>query len=246
MSTNRFQRWAIACLSVIAITQPVWANPVVTDSRIIFNAPPPPTDQGAPRGRSQGGASRGSCEQYQELTALVPTPEGRVWGLTASEHPTLWFYLPSALTADVAIEFVLQDATDQELYRTQFTSDTQPGLIRLAVPDTAPAMEPDKPYFWTLAIYCNPARPSESVFVQGTVQRLRLTPNQQRQFAAAAPLERSRLYAASGLWYDSLTMLADLRATDPAQAETAWLELLRQVGLEAVAEQPIAPCCTPQ
>lgn len=243
MSTNRFQLWAIACLSAIAITSPVRATPL--NSGITFNAPPPPTDQGAPRGRSQGGASRGNCEQYQNLRALVPTIEGRVWGLTVSEHPTIWFYLPSALTSDVAIEFVLQDATDQEIYRTEFTAtDTQPGLIRLAVPDTAPAIEPDKPYFWTLAIYCNPTRPSESVFVQGTVQRSRLTSDQQAQLTTAAPLERSRLYAASGLWYDSLTTLADLRAIDPTQAETAWTDLLQQVGLEAVVEQPISPCCT--
>lgn len=220
------------------------AGAVPPNTGITFNAPPPPTDQGAPRGRSQGGASRGDCTQYQQLTALVPNTEGRVWGLTASTHPTIWFYLPSALTADTAIEFVLQDASDQELYRTQFTATTQPGLIRLSVPNTAPALELDKPYLWTLAIYCNPARPSDSVYVQGIVQRPPLTSDQQRQLATATPLERSRLYAASGLWYDSLTTLANLRVTNSTQAESAWAELLRQVGLEAMAEQPISACCT--
>jgi hypothetical protein len=245
--------WMI-CLGLVASQPPLLANPPqanppqanpsIAPSQIIFNAPPPPTDQGAPSGRSQGGASRGNCEQYQGLRAIVPSSEGRVWGLTASEHPTIWVYLPSALTAETAIEFVLQDATDQELYRTQFTTDTQPGLIRLAVPETAPAIEPDKSYLWTLAIYCNPLQPSDSVFVQGNVQRSRLTPEQQSQLAAATTLERSRLYAALGFWYDALTTLADLRQTDPTQAETAWNELLQQVGLEAVADQPIASCCT--
>ncbi|NJL19852.1 MAG: DUF928 domain-containing protein [Leptolyngbyaceae cyanobacterium SM1_3_5] len=237
--------WMATCLGLMANQPPLLANPSIVPSPIIFNAPPPPTDQGAPRGRSQGGASRGNCEQYQSLRAIVPSSEGRVWGLTASEHPTIWVYLPSALTA-TAIEFVLQDATDQEVYRTQFTADTQPGLIRLAVPETAPAIEPGIPYFWTLAIYCNPARPSDSVFVQGSVQRSPLTPEQQAQLVAATSLERSRLYAAFGFWYDALTTLADLRQTDPTQAETAWNELLQQVGLEAVADQPIASCCTPR
>lgn len=236
----------LACLGLVATPLPAnaQANPPIAPSPIIFNAPPPPTDQGAPRGRSQGGASRGNCEPYQGLRAIVPSSEGRVWGLTASEHPTVWVYLPSALTAETAIEFVLQDATDQELYRTQFTATVQPGLIRFAVPETAPAIELDKPYFWTLVIYCNPVRPSDSVFVQGTVQRSTLT-SEQQTLLAADPLERSRLYAEFGFWYDALTTLADLRQTDPTQAETAWNDLLQQVGLEAVADQPIGSCCTP-
>lgn len=222
-----------------------WAIP--QHNNWVANAPPPPTDQGAPRGRSQGGASRGNCEQYQQLTALVPTVEGRVWGLTASEHPAFWFYLPSALTTNVSIEFVLQDKADRELYRTQFTpTDTQPGLIQLKVPETAPAIEPGQSYVWTLAIYCDPDQPSELVFVQGSIQRTSLTTDQQRQIAAAAPLERSRLYSEFGLWYDALATLGDLRQTNSAQTEAAWNALLQRAELEAVSNQPIVSCCTPQ
>ncbi|MBD3885420.1 DUF928 domain-containing protein [Phormidium tenue FACHB-886] len=246
--------WTIGltCLSTIAPAQPLWANFQATEaieSQIIFNAPPPPTDQGSPTGRSQGGASRGQCQQYQSLTALVPVSQGNVWGLTTREHPSFWFYLPSALTAETSIEFVLQDETDQELYRTSFTApDTQPGLISLAVPTTAPALEIDKAYSWTLVFYCNPAKPSESVYVQGSIQRTDLSPQQQAQLRATTPLEQARLYAADGIWYEALATLADLHRAQPNQPDikTAWTALLKQVNLESLAEQPISSCCTPE
>lgn len=242
MNINPFQHGAIALFSMITLLLPAWATPL--PNSVIFNAPPPPTDQGAPRGRSQGGASRGNCIQYQQLTALVPTTEGRVWGLTASAHPTFWFYLPHPLTADATLEFALQDATDQELYRTQFkAAGTPSGLIHLTVPTTAPAIESNQPYFWTLVIACNPTQPSESVFVRGTVQRVSLTPTQQRQLATASDLERSRLYASFGLWYDALTSLNELRETNPDQANAAWRSLLQQGGLEVVSDKPISSCC---
>ncbi len=240
---NRFQVGVIACLSTLAVALPAGATSQPTD--LIFNAPPPPTDQGAPGGRSQGGASRGDCKQYQQLTALVPRTQGRVWALTANEHPTFWFYLPSALTAQATVEFALQDATDEEIYRTQFTAtDTQPGLIHLTIPNTAPVIAPNKPYLWTLTISCNPARPSDSVFVQGTIQRASLTPEQQRQITTATPQERSRLYARLGLWHDALTSLGELRQTNSTQSIADWSALLQQGGLGAVSNQPVSSCCT--
>ncbi|NJR41008.1 MAG: DUF928 domain-containing protein [Leptolyngbyaceae cyanobacterium CSU_1_4] len=234
---------AIAGLGFVIDPQPLRANPALP---MIFNAPPPPTDQGSPRGRSQGGASRGSCQKYEALTALVPTVQESVGGLTTIAHPTFWFYLPSSLTAETSIEFVLQDATDQEIYSTLFKApDTQPGLISLSVPTTAPPLEIGKSYSWTLVLYCNPAKPSDSVYVQGTVTRTLSSPEQQTQLAAATPLEQARLYAAAGIWYEALTTLAELQRSQPNQAQTtaAWTELLQQVNLESLKAQPISPCC---
>jgi len=97
-------------------------EPQLSGNQVVFNAPPPP-DQGAPEGRQQGGASRGgTCyEQYGELTALVPITNGVVWSLTSSEQPTLWFYLPSPLTASASVEFVLQDETNDYVYETSIS-----------------------------------------------------------------------------------------------------------------------------
>ncbi len=212
-------------------------------------APPPPPNQGAPSGRRRGGASRGPCQQYEALTALVPVTGELVWGLTAAERPTFWFFVPEMLAAELPVEFVLQDEADNYVYKTTFTvPETRPGVVSLSVPPAAAPLEIGKPYHWTFSISCDPEKPSASVFVQGSVQRVSLEPVLQRQLAAATPRERVALYAANGIWHEAVTAIAELRRAEPNDSTltAAWADLLRQVELEAIAQQPIVNCCTPE
>jgi hypothetical protein len=166
--------------------------------------------------------------------------------LTASAHPTLWFYLPAPLTADTAVELTVQDSRDRDIYSTRFTSpNTASGLMAIAIPTTADSLEVDQSYQWTLAVYCDPGRPFASVSVSGTIQRVALSPTQQAQVEAATPLQQASLYAAEGIWYDAFNTLATLRPTAANQPQftTSWTELLRQGNLEPLATQPLTTCC---
>jgi hypothetical protein len=211
----------------------------IDQSQVIYNAPPP--DLGNPDGRQRGGASRGPCRNYESLTALVPLTDGKVWGLTASAHPTVWFYLPHPITTDTSIEFTVQDRSDHIVYNTRFTlSETPAGLMQIALPATATPLEVGKSYQWTLAIYCDAARPFASVSVSGSIQRVELNPARHTQIEAATPLEQARGYAAAGIWYDALNALATLHPTAAQHPQflTIWTELLRQGNLDTVATQP--------
>lgn len=216
------------------------------DTQIIFNDPTPP-QQGSPSGRQRGGASRGPCRQFESLTALVPTTKGVVWGQTVSDRPTVWFYLPNALTEKTPIEFVVQDAADNYLYNTRITAPgTQAGLIKVALPATAKPLAVGQPYFWTLSVYCNPNKPSEAVFVKGMIQRVGSDATLQKRLPASTPLDQVRLYAANGLWYDALDRLAELRQTQPRdrQLTSIWADLLKQANLGNLTTTPFSPCCT--
>ena len=209
--------------------------------------PPPPPDQGSPSGRHRGGASRGPCLKYEALAALVPVTGGFVWGLTSAERPTFWFFVPEPLTAELPIEFVLQDEADNYVYKTtRKMPKMQPGVVSISVPSTAKPLEIGKRYRWTFSIACDPARPSASVFVQGSLQRMALDPVLERQLEAATLRERVDLYAANGIWYDALTNLIQLRQTNPEDASLVrdWKSFLESVGLEAIAQKPIVQCCT--
>jgi hypothetical protein len=210
-----------------------------------FNAPPPP-DQDAPSGRSRGGASRGACEKYYEsVAALVPVTDGFVWGLTASEHPTFWFHLPE--TSELPVEFVLQDERDNYIYRTTFTMPAmKSGVVSIPLPPTVPALETGQRYFWTLAVYCDPQSPSNSVFVQGSVGRIALDSQLQRQIEAAPPLDRVAIYADNGIWHDALTTLGREYQQNPndSAVTTAWTNLLEQAELDTFTSDAIVPCCT--
>jgi len=214
-------------------------------SQIVFNAPPPP-NQGTPSGRAQGGASRGPCQDYEDLAALVPTIEGIVWGKTTQAAPSLWFYLPHPLTAETPIEFALQDAADNYVYQTSLTApETSPGLIRFQVEPEAQPLQPDQLYTWTLIVYCDPAQPTRSVFVTGTLQQAPPDSALQAQLATAGALEQAQLYAANGIWHDALNILAEQYQVQPSdgQIATIWTDLLQQAGLEHLTAKPFSPCC---
>lgn len=239
-------------LGLLGSIQPMWAQSPdqtpIQDTQIIYNAPTPP-QKGSPSGRQRGGASRGPCRQFESLTALVPATQGRVWGQTVSDRPTFWFYLPSALTDKTPIEFVVQDADDNYVYNTRITApNTKSGLIRIPMPTTAKLMEVGKSYTWTLSVYCDPAKPSSSVFVKGGIQRVVTRPDLQRRLTNASPLVQANLYARNGLWYDAFDTIANLYRRNPRDRviSSAWGNLLQQANLDHLKTAPLTECCTMQ
>lgn len=241
--------FAMASLSMLTLAQAGVAqlpkNPIQA-GQIIFNDPTPPS-QGSPGGRQQGGASRGDCRSFESLTALVPVTQGKVWGQTVSDRPTFWFYLPSELTGKTPIEFTLQDANDQYVYNTRLNAvKTQSGLIRLTVPATAKPLEVGKSYTWTFSVYCDPAKPSSAVFVQGTIQRVALNQSLRNRLGNQKTLQQVQLYAANGIWFEAFDGLAELYRRDAKNSTvtSAWGSLLQQVKLDRLKTAPLKDCCT--
>jgi hypothetical protein len=178
---------------------------------------------------------------------LVPTTDGIVWSLTTSAHPTLWFYLPGELPSGATVEFIVQDQADNYIYKTEVQASLlQEGLAKFSIPENGDALALDIPYQWTLAVYCNPLQPSESVFVNGTIRRVALDARVESQIAQAEPLERVRLYAENGIWHDALDQLAIRYQAEPNNAELSslWSSLLQQAALDELSLTPFAACCT--
>ncbi len=203
--------------------------------------PPPPPGSGSPRGRRQGGASRGSC--HDDLTALVPQVEGYVWGLTAAQHPTLWFYLSSIPEADQRVEFVLQDSDNSYIHRTEFPlTDLEVGIIGIEIPESSPGLEVDQTYLWTVTLNCDS---SAWVYVQGSLHRVEIETSLQDQVAQGTPIQQSLLYQSQGIWHEALTVLAKTRLDNPDSqvALQRWTELLQLANLDVRAADPLLPCC---
>lgn len=209
---------------------------------MIYNAPPPPPT-GRPGRRSDAG-SRG-CETGEvsnlseptPLLALVPTQETAtsevVFGKTAAAHPTFWFYVPysSAFTAT----FVLQDQDGNPIYESDVTLPQTAGIFGLTLPDATP-LETGKSYHWFFKLYCRSISPPDA-FVDGWIQREALPPNLAQQLATATPQQQVQIYAANGFWFEALTAAAELRQTNGE--DSAWTDLLTEVGLENVSDEAI-------
>ncbi|WP_238360859.1 DUF928 domain-containing protein [Iningainema tapete] len=234
------------------------SNPIVLQATsavpIRFNPPPPPQDRGAPGNRGEG-ASRGECTSGLPLTALVPSYEQnlslgkgdtkitQVWGLTSAQQPSFWFYVPENESFIQAIEFVLQTDNNKTIYRTNVPIPPQSGIVRVQLKNTTTSLEVDKPYHWFFKVRrkCNPQQTVTLDYVEGWVQRVNLDATSRERLKNASPTQQVAIYALSGIWYDTLTTLAELRQAnpqDPALAEY-WKSLLKEIGLEKVATQPL-------
>ncbi|BAY48635.1 hypothetical protein SAMD00079811_62610 [Scytonema sp. HK-05] len=254
VSITAFTLVFMSCLSSPIALQ---AKPTITRSAPIrFNPPPPPPDRGAPGNRGEG-ASRGECAALDlPLTALVPSYKQRlsnsqeegstmtkVWGLTSVEQPSFWFYVPYHQSDLQAIEFVLQTDKNKTIYRTPVSVPQAPGIVRVQLQNTTTPLETNKQYHWffKVSVVCDPKQPPTLDYVEGWVQRVNLDAALRNQLKQPSPQQQVAIYALEGIWYDALTTLAELRLASPQDPRLAedWKSLLKVIGLEKVATQPL-------
>jgi hypothetical protein len=201
-----------------------WTQP---GSQVIADLPLPDTGTPTEGKRTPGGTRGGACKQTdkqtdQPFTALVPE---NAQGLTAAEHPVFWFFIPDAPEDIQSIEFSLHDRNDTTtLYRTSLPLTRTQGVIGIPLPSTPEhSLKLNESYHWRLIINCDQKEASKDPIVlelEGWV---------------------TRVQQSSNLWYDELTNLAKRYLCEPQNPEVkkAWLELLKSVGLEELAQAPV-------
>jgi hypothetical protein len=167
---------------------------------------------------------------------------------TTAEYPTLWFYLPYAITSDRPAELRREDPdpVDQNYVqqRTVLRLTNAPaGVIGVRLPATEAPLGINQSYHWTFVVLCDRQDTSTNQFVSGEIVRLTAQSNLMQQIRQTG--QRSHLYTQAGLWEDAITTLADLKRRSPndSQLTAEWTNLLKTVGLEAIATKPIVKCC---
>jgi len=213
----------------------------------------PPGNLGKPP--TTGGGTRGilKCAQDAELpdpkpslTPLMPleapnlNPNVNSLGLTVSEHPEFFVYVPQ--TSATEGEFVLMDEENNEVYQTNLPLSGEPGIVSVRLPEERPPLEVGKNYRWFFSVICDPQDQGKSLVVGGWTQR------QELEADLAAKLERttragdrSFIYAKNGIWHDSLSILAEeiRNSNRNALAIVQWKLLLESAGLDTVTEVPL-------
>jgi hypothetical protein len=195
-----------------------------------------PPRRGLP-GRREGSGTRGKCPAEPILLA----PNDHV-GLTTSERPTFFWYVASPNPIEFTLVEEGSDGTDHTVLN-RVVEVTEAGIVQMQLPSDTPPLKAGKSYTWTVAIYCNPqSLVGENVFMQASIQRVIPDINLAAQLRTASPEDKPAIYAAAGIWYDTLTTLANLRRMRPddAQLKTEWADLLRTVKLpNAVLNAPL-------
>ena len=179
----------------------------------------------------------GSGVRGQEipLTGLVPRTK---YGRTVSVRPTIFAYLPPIGSQEVF--FSIQDEAGNSHYYTMLKVPPTGGVIRIALPESAPELELDNNYLW----YFAPIEPDgilrpDNYAVTGWVRRVETDIDQQE--LVSSPIQLAIEYARKGIWYNTLEVLVEAQHSDPNNKTLSqeWQDLLKQVGLETIASQPI-------
>jgi hypothetical protein len=258
----------LSLFSSFSLSAKLQAAPPSSVVSISYMPPPPPPDRGAPGNRGEGasrgcragsatgnatGNTTGNAAGSHPLMALVPEqtlstasdapPTTQVWGLTSTERPRFWFSVPYDPKQVSAIEFVLQNHQDQTIYRTPIPVPSAPGIISVQLPATVGGLETNQPYHWFLKVktMCAPNQAATLDYVEGWIERTRLDQRLSDRLTQATPQQKAALYAENGIWYDALTTLAELKLAQPEDQTIAqdWTALLKAVGLEKLATQPL-------
>ncbi|MCU0549600.1 MAG: DUF928 domain-containing protein [Leptolyngbya sp. Prado105] len=190
----------------------------------------PPPNSPAPVSTTSGGTRPSQAclksipKTTQRLIALNPD---QAISFTQSERPTLFVYLPRNEAR--YLELSLFNDQQQGLYQTTLSTQNQSGLIGLLLPSDAPKLVKGKNYYWTVAVVCNVNDRTEDQIIGGWIQYRELPKANSRLL----PVERIKLYAKQGFWYDAFREWSDLHQKQPHHptVKKAWTDLIQAVGL---------------
>jgi Domain of Unknown Function (DUF928) len=199
----------------------------------------------------------GSCQPIgnQPLLAVMPlykTDRGDILAVSTpqSAYPTLWFYVPYAITPQRPAELRLESPDPADpAYRQQRTvvrlTQASAGVVGIPFPKTEQALRPNQEYDFQLVVRCDERDASINQFVNFAVMRQVLQPGTQKQLVSSTTSDRLRLYPTLGLWDEALSTLVSLRRQNPSdrQLKSEWQKLLETLDLGKIANQPLGDCC---
>ena len=188
-----------------------------------------PTDDDRAPDHTVSGASRDGCSGEQ-FTALLPSSR---YGLTRQSHPELLI----ATSDSTARQALFSVHSDDYYYETYIELPATPGIVSIALPSNAPALASNKLYQWSLMLVCNHRIGPDSPTLIGWIQ----TQPDIESTNADISLQQATEYRDAHLWYDMISLLADLRLQEPNNkvVHQAWQSMLQGNDLVTVANIPI-------
>jgi hypothetical protein len=242
-SINNFSVLAITTATITAISL-VSLNPIIYSQTIPKNwsntsTYKPPQNIGRPINTTPGGVRGG---EIVDVIPVVPEIEKQYFGVTVQPYPTFLVYIPKLNSNLKYAQFSLKDQEDKEIYKSYFILNTSHQIISISLPNEAGLipLEIGQDYQWNLSLFTDPVDTTTLKMIGSGLIR-RVEPSLQlkyqqplaRTFDKQARINQARLYAESGIWYDSVAMLAQLYREYPRdlEIEQDWETLLQSAKL---------------
>jgi hypothetical protein len=196
-------------------------------------------------GRTHAEDCKLASNQPDNVYLLVPKNQHE--GQTVASHPSFWLYIPyeSGNTINIKVEVYTKENDEIiYVYQNQLTTETTPGVISIPLPKTQPGLQEGKTYTGLFEISCQNGETSSPIkAVDGNIVRIK--PKMTSVTENSNSREQALSYANQGIWYETLTILANRRCTQPGnEADEDWQYFLESVGLDEVSQTAIANCPT--
>lgn len=214
------------------------ALPSLPDQHYPPTAPPP-----------NGGGHRGPCPPEESpMQALAPRDYDS-GGLTLTEQPTLWLYMPFDITTDMDVGIQLQISStqpesdsDSEMTWEFSAPALQQGFVGIPLSATEFTLPLDKPFLWTFKVYCGGIADigqTNPYLVNAWVTRIDAADLAQPIPATDSPQVLSNAYKDNGLWYDAIDVLGESMAAGSVSGlvQSTWQALLIEGGFETLTDE---------
>lgn len=203
------------------IAQGAGASPSAAEAAPVYMPP----RMGGPR-EVTAAATRSEPARTDLVRLLAPNHTG----LTLAEQPTLYMYVGEAGALNVTVRSQA-DLAGRALASGRIEVASAPAIIPLSLGKLGASLRVGSGYIVNVAMYDSTGRVKSSD--SAALERVN-PPAEIARAASGKPLERARLFAAAGLWFDAVGALGEAIAANPALRPHR-AALLDQIGLSAVA-----------
>lgn len=171
-----------------------------------------------------GGVSRGIGNVSVRLVVVAPNHTG----FTSHDQPVLYWYSSNPVNARIEITVTTEDAVDPILETTVSGVD-RAGIQSISLAAHGVRLALDTEYRWHVALIADAEHRSKDIIASGAIRRIALTPELAASQKGRTSVERARLYAENGLWYDAIETARNAE-TDPQQ--NLFEKLILEAGLD--------------
>jgi hypothetical protein len=205
------------------------------------NLPQPP-DRGTPTNDDGTPATRGNCPETDlALRPILPKTEAEFSGLTLSEYPKFWFYVPYQSHDISQGRLRIEDQEGNLHAEMVFVLPQTPGFVNVPLQLTGKPLEKNKQYYWIFILDCASSKLAEPNrdWQQGWIERVE-RPDLEMQLQTATIEQRFNLYWENQIWYDVPRDLDEIR-----KIPSIWRTLLQAVGMNDYVSEPVAGSVNP-
>jgi hypothetical protein len=173
----------------------------------------------APKVRVDGHV-RATEDAILTLTVLAPEEVG----LTTKEQPSLYWFQSKSTNTHVTLTIIRKKEAQPVLNaEIEVLSD---GIQRVRLTDCHIHLDAGVEYKWSVAVVMDPKDRSNDVIASGVIKHVKPSAQLVGKLVGAPASELPTIYAAEGIWYDSLEALSNLVDAHPRDAK---LRLIRAI-----------------